>query len=93
LDPEFADAYIALGIAYLKSGEQKGGFYCLEKALEIQPDSPLAVYNLGLAHLKSGNKSKALQYFIQYQRDYTQNLSPEEREQLKVLIQKCKTDS
>lgn len=92
-NPEFADAYIALGIAYLKSGEQKGGFYCLEKALEIQPDSPLAVYNLGLAHLKSGNKSKALQYFTQYQRDYAQNLSPEEWEQLKVLIQKCKTDS
>jgi tetratricopeptide (TPR) repeat protein len=92
-DPEFADAYIDLGVAYLKSGEHKGGIYCLEKALEIQPDSPLTVFNLGLAHLNSGNKSEALQYFTRYKRDYAQNLSQKELERLKVLIQKCTSDS
>jgi tetratricopeptide (TPR) repeat protein len=63
LDPEFADAYIGLGVAYLKSGELEGGIYCLERALEIQPNSPSALFNIGLAHLNSNNKSEALKYF------------------------------
>jgi arylsulfatase A-like enzyme/Flp pilus assembly protein TadD len=93
LDPNFADAYIDLGVAYLRSGEQEGGIYCLEKALEIKPNSPLAVYDLGLAYLNSGNKSEALKYFTRYKRDYAQNLSQRELERLKVLIQKCTSDS
>jgi tetratricopeptide (TPR) repeat protein len=90
LDPEFADAYIDLGVAYLRSGEQEGGIDCLEKALEIQPDSPHAVFNLGLAHLNGRNKSDALKYFTRYKRDYAQNLSQEELEQLNALIKKSK---
>ncbi len=58
----------------------------LARSLEIQSDSPLAVYNLGLAHLNSGNKSEALQYFTRYKRDYAQDLSKEELERLKALI-------
>jgi arylsulfatase A-like enzyme/Tfp pilus assembly protein PilF len=88
LDPEFADAYIALGVVYLRSGEFKGGIYCLEKALDIEPDSQLAVYNLGLAYLNSGNKLKALQYFKQYLRDFADDLSPEELEKIKAVVRK-----
>ncbi len=88
LDPGFADAYIALGVVYLRSGEFKGGIYCLEKALEIHPNSQLAVYNLGLAYLNSGNKSKALQYFKQYLRDFAKDLSPEELEKIKAVVRK-----
>jgi tetratricopeptide (TPR) repeat protein len=87
-DPEFADAYIALGIVYLRSGEMKGGIYCLEKALEIQPDSQLAIYNLGLAYLNSGDQQKALEYFTRYLNDYAQNLSPEETDKIKAVIRK-----
>jgi arylsulfatase A-like enzyme/Flp pilus assembly protein TadD len=86
LDPEFADAYIGLGVVYLRSGEFAGGIYCLEKALEIQPDSPLAVYNLGLAYLNSGNRSKALQCFTRYLNDYAQDLSPEEVDKIRAVI-------
>lgn len=93
LDPEFADAYIDLGVAYLRSGEEEGGIDCLEKALEIQPESPFAVFNLGLAHLNSGNKSEALKYFTRYKRDYVQNLSQQELERLMALIQKCTSNS
>lgn len=88
LDPEFADAYIGLGVVYLRSGEFDGGIYCLEKALEIQPDSPLAVYNLGLAYLNSGNNSKALEYFNQYLRDFAKDLSPEDVDKIKSVIRK-----
>jgi arylsulfatase A-like enzyme/Tfp pilus assembly protein PilF len=88
LDPEFADAFIALGVAYLRTGEAKGGIYCLEKALEIEPGSQLAVYNLGLAHLNSGNTPRALQYFKQYLRDFSKELSPEETEKIKAVIRK-----
>jgi arylsulfatase A-like enzyme/Flp pilus assembly protein TadD len=88
LDPEFADAYIGLGVVYLRSGEFDGGIYCLEKALEIQPDSLLAVYNLGLAHLNSGNRSKALEYFTRYLNDYAQELSPEEVDKIRAVIRK-----
>ncbi len=88
LDPEFADAYIALGVVYLRSGEFKGGIYCLEKALDIEPDSQLAVYNLGLAYLNSGDKSKALQYFRQYLRDFADDLSAEELDKIKAVVRK-----
>ena len=88
LDSEFADAYVALGVAYLRIGEFKGGIYCLSKALEVQPDSQLAVYNLGLAYLNSGELSKALEYFNRYLNDYSQNLSPEEVEKIKAVIRK-----
>jgi arylsulfatase A-like enzyme/Flp pilus assembly protein TadD len=88
LDPEFADAYIALGVVYLRSGEFKGGIYCLNKALEIQPNSQMAVYNLGLAYLNSGDRSKALEYFTRYLNDYGQELSPEEAENIKAVIRK-----
>jgi arylsulfatase A-like enzyme/Tfp pilus assembly protein PilF len=88
LDPEFADAFIALGVAYLRTGEFKGGIYCLEKALEIEPGSQLAVYNLGLAHLNSGNTSKALQYFKQYLRDFGDDLPTEEVDKIKAVIRK-----
>jgi arylsulfatase A-like enzyme/Flp pilus assembly protein TadD len=88
LDPEFADAYIALGVVYLRSGEVKGGIFCLEKALEIQPDSQLAVYNLGLAYLNSGDRSKALEYLTRYLNDYSQELSPEEVDKIRAVIRK-----
>lgn len=88
LDPEFADAYIALGVVYLRTGEFKGGIFCLEKALEIDPDSQWALYNLGLAYLNSGNTSKALEYFQQYLRDFAGELSPDELEKIKAVIRK-----
>jgi arylsulfatase A-like enzyme/Flp pilus assembly protein TadD len=88
LDPEFTEAYIALGVVYLRSGEFKSGIYCLEKALEIEPNSQLAVYNLGLAYLNNGNTSKALPYFKQYLRDFSGDLSPEEVEKIEAVIRK-----
>ena len=88
LDSEFADAYIALGVVYLRTGEFKGGIFCLEKALEIDRGSQLAVYNLGLAHLNSGNTSRALHYFKQYLRDFAEDLSSEEAEKIKAVIRK-----
>lgn len=93
LDPEFADAYIDLGVAYLKVGEEEGGIFCFERALEIQPNSPLAVFNLGLAHLNSGNKSEALKHFTRYKKDYSQDLTKKDQEQLEALIKRCTSDS
>lgn len=88
IDPEYADAYVGLGNAYLQTNNLEGGIYCLEKALEIQPDQGPVVYNLGMAHFNNGDKEKALPYFTRFKKEYSNLLSPEEQKKIDDLIKK-----
>jgi tetratricopeptide (TPR) repeat protein len=91
IDPEYAEAYLGLGNAYLQTNNLEGGIYCLERALEIQPDQGPVVYNLGMAHFNNGDKDKALPYFTRFRKEYSHLLSPEERKELDDLIEECST--
>lgn len=92
INPNYAPAYNGLGGAYLQVGNLDGAIFCLSKALEIDPDLPHALYNLGFAYLQKGEKAKALQSYSLYKEKYGRFLSPERRNKLEELIQKCKQE-
>jgi len=63
----------------------------LEKALQLQPGINHAVYNLGLAYLKKGNKSKALSYFSKFKNTPSYfKFSLMEKEKLEKYVEECK---
>ena len=89
LDPSYASPYNGLGAALKMGGDLDGAIKNWEKAVELKPDFRFALFNLGLAHLAKGNKSKALVDFKQYRERFAASFSPEEKSQLEALIKKC----
>jgi tetratricopeptide (TPR) repeat protein len=59
LQPNFADAYLQLGITSLDEGHAEQGIRELEKATSLDPALGQAHYRLGLAYQKLGNQSRA----------------------------------
>lgn len=90
LDPNYFSAYNGLGTAYRFAGNLEGAIYCWDKAVELNPEYSFALYNLGLSYLEKGDKIVALSYFTKYKEKHYPFLSPEERNELDALIQKCK---
>jgi len=82
-----------LGAAYLQAGNLEGAVLCLEKALSLNPEAGQAAYNLGLAYLAKGDKSRALDCFNNYKMKYSSSLSLSERNRLEELIERCKKNS
>lgn len=89
LDPGYASAYNGLGAAFSQAGNVEGAIGSWEKAVGINPDLGFALYNLGLAYLRKGDKVKALEYLNRYKQKEYQRLPREEREKLDALIQRC----
>jgi arylsulfatase A-like enzyme/Flp pilus assembly protein TadD len=89
LDAAYASPYNGLGAALKMGGDLDGAIKNWEKAVELKPDFRFALFNLGLAHLAKGNKSKARARFSQYRDRFAASLSPEEKTQLEALLQKC----
>lgn len=89
IDPDYAEAYMGLGNAYLQTNNLEGGIYCLEKTLEIQPGQGPVIYNLGMAYFHKGDKKRALGYFTLFKKEHAHLLSPKERGELDELIRKC----
>jgi len=90
LDPDYPSPYNGLGGAYRNAGNIEGAIYCWEKAVELKPDFSFPLYNLGLAYLAKGDKAQALSYFAKYKEKYYHSLSPEGKDKLDTLIQKCR---
>jgi tetratricopeptide (TPR) repeat protein len=93
LDPTHAPAYSGLGDAYGQAGDLKGAIFSWEKALAINPEHYVLIFNLGLAHYNSGNKSKALEYFNRLKESYYSQLTLQKRQALDDLIQRCKQEN
>jgi Flp pilus assembly protein TadD len=90
LDPGYASAHNGLGAAYSQAGDVEGAIRSWEKAVEINPDLAFALYNLGLASLRKGDKAKALEYLSRYKQKVYQRLSQREKKELDALIQKSR---
>jgi hypothetical protein len=58
--------------------------------LELDPTDDSVVLDLGKVHLARGNKTAALPYFERYLRLRKDSLLPEERQEIEILIQKCR---
>jgi tetratricopeptide (TPR) repeat protein len=67
IDPNNAEAYINLGINYLKLGNDRGGdaYEAFNNALRIQPNNARAKYRLGKIFQSQGNSEKFLDYYNQ----------------------------
>jgi len=93
---EFPDAYIIhknIGNCYFQTEKYdlaEGAIYRWEKAVELKPDFSFPLYNLGLVYLAKGDKTQALSYFAKYKEIHYHSLSPEGKDKLDTLIQKCR---
>jgi tetratricopeptide (TPR) repeat protein len=59
LDPNFADAYLGLGLALLAEKKYPEAVAPLEKAVKLQPANPAGHYNLATAYVRTGRKDDA----------------------------------
>jgi tetratricopeptide (TPR) repeat protein len=66
LNPDYADAYIYLGLAQDMQG--KDGLEAYERALALAPESPVAQFYAGLYWRRFGDARKALEYLEAAQR-------------------------
>jgi Flp pilus assembly protein TadD len=57
LQPKSVEAQIALGIARLRSGDSQSGLKSFRRAVELNPSSAEAHYNLGLGLRESVRRS------------------------------------
>jgi len=90
LDPGYAAPYFGLGHAYREEGNLGGAIFCWQKALELDPGFREAHFDLAIAYLKTGDKDHALVLFNEYKKLYSEFLSPEEVQNLDILIVECK---
>ncbi len=65
LDPEIANYHSLLGWALAVQGRYDEAQDALERALELEPEHPYAMPNLGYTLLAAGNPDRALLYFRQ----------------------------
>ncbi|MBC7945496.1 MAG: type IV pilus biogenesis/stability protein PilW [Burkholderiales bacterium] len=59
-------SYVNAGVCSLKAKDEKGGESYLQKALQIQPKNPQALYHLAEMNYKGGNYAEAQSYLSRY---------------------------
>ncbi len=60
INPDYAETYNNLGVAYVKLGRHTVAMEAYKKAIRIDPDYAEAHYNMGVAYVISGNREAAL---------------------------------
>ncbi len=63
LDPNFSDAFLGLGMAFITAKKFPDAVPALESAVKLEPQNPAAHYNLGLAYTRVGRKEEADRQF------------------------------
>lgn len=63
LEPNFADAYLGLGMSLLTDKQYAEAVAPLEKAVKLQPGNPAAHYSLATAYARTGRKQDAEREF------------------------------
>jgi len=58
-NPDFAEALIALGELYTAAGMYREGLAVDEQLVQIRPDDPIVLYNLGCSYSLLGHIDKA----------------------------------
>ena len=60
IKPDFANAYLNLGLAYKKSDRYDEAIASYKKSILVNPDSALAHNNLGVVYQKLGRQQEAI---------------------------------
>lgn len=89
-DPNSAMAHNSLGAALRKSGLLNDAIAAWEKALELNPDLNMALYNLGKAYYDLGDKSQALVFLQRYLESSGSQISPGVKKEVEDLIAECR---
>jgi arylsulfatase A-like enzyme/Flp pilus assembly protein TadD len=89
-DPRDPAAYNGLGGVYGMLGDFDAAITCWEQAVAIDPGHQLALYNLGTAYLRKGDKANARKYLTKYKELFYASLPPDERTALDALLEKCR---
>jgi arylsulfatase A-like enzyme/Flp pilus assembly protein TadD len=90
LDPTLNLAFRGLGVVSKMAGKDDDAISAWEKAVETDPNDHFSIYNLGIEYLEKGAKAQALKCFQKYLELERDRLSPEERDKVLALIEKCK---
>jgi arylsulfatase A-like enzyme/Flp pilus assembly protein TadD len=90
LDPQLGIAFRGLGLARRAAGDLDGTVSAWERVIALNPYDDYVVINLGLVYLEKGDKNRARAAFEKYLELRKGRISPEEREKVLALIEKCK---
>jgi Flp pilus assembly protein TadD len=63
LNPTFADAFIGLGKSLVSAGRPEEAVKPLENAVKLQPENPVAHFQLATAYRRAGRKEEAEREF------------------------------
>jgi tetratricopeptide repeat protein/FG-GAP repeat protein len=61
-EPDNARAWRMLGVACVRLKDADRAIACFAKGLKLQPDSPPALYNTGVAYVLKGDKDRAFEW-------------------------------
>jgi len=89
-DPTLASVYNGLAGALRILDRRDEAIANWIKAVELDPNFDMAIFNLAVAYLEKGDKTKALEYCQKYLLVRGKNITLEERREIDSLIQKCK---
>jgi len=89
-DPSLASVHNGLGGAWKIAGDPVKAVASWEKAMALDPGYDLPVYNLALASLESGEKSRAEALFRRYLALKGDAISAAERREVEGLIAECR---
>jgi tetratricopeptide (TPR) repeat protein len=90
LYPSGPEPHVALGRAYLAADQIDEAAAELEKAVELDPKSPTALYQLGIAYRKQG-KTEAAQRILRTFEETKAKLKEVDDQERKALVQILKT--
>lgn len=76
LNPDFGDAYLGLGMAFLSEKKYADAVAPLEKAVKLEPENPAGHYNLATAYARTGRKDAAEREFA-LQQQTAQQANPQ----------------
>lgn len=74
LGPNYAEAYLSLGIISRRSSDSAGALRAFQKAVEFAPQNPVARYSLGAEYLSHGKSTSAIEHLREAAR-----LQPQDR--------------
>ncbi|MBN2266689.1 MAG: tetratricopeptide repeat protein, partial [Candidatus Aminicenantes bacterium] len=89
-DPSLASIHNGLGGAWKIVGDTAKAIASWEKAVEIDPNYDLPVYNLAVALLETGDKARALDYCRKYLEIKGSAITADERRDIESLMERCR---
>ena len=92
-DQNFALAYRGLGMGYRMADQVFNAITVWEQAVQLSPDDPFLLSNLGEAYREVGNKPLAIKYFESLLSSVGETIPPEEKSRIEAIIQELKKES